>query len=133
MNTVGEGGPNINKIKELILQGQYNFRDDQSPMLRNEDNYCMSMINNLWDMLGQPGDHFNIVQLLKRFDLALPSLFSSVVTMELNSDSSEVKSHAVEKFNIFWKLTAKDYNNYKPFQPDHERNRLKKLQVSNEN
>lgn len=64
-----------------------------------------------------------IVQLLKRFDLLLPRLFSDVVTQELNSRDRDVKFFAVEKFNIFWKLTADDYDFYKPFQPEFERKR----------
>ena len=39
----------------------------------------------------------------------------------MNSRDREVKFFAVEKFNIFWKLTANDYHVYKPFQPEHER------------
>ena len=90
----------------------------------------MAIIQNLWDMLNAPGDHFSIVQLLKRYDLLLARLFSDVVTMELNSQSSEVKLHAVEKFTVFWKLTAKDYNHYKPFQPEVERNRRLKSGIN---
>jgi len=59
--------------------------------------------------------------LLKRFDKLLPKLFSDVVTTELNDKSREVKLRAVKKFSIFWKLTAVDYNEYKPFQPLSER------------
>ena len=86
-----------------------------SPDVRRERNYCMDIIQNLWSLLGESGDHVSIVQLLKRFDLLLPRLFSDVVTQELNSRDRDVKFFAVEKFNIFWKLTAEDYNFYKPF------------------
>jgi hypothetical protein len=39
----------------------------------------------------------------------LPSIFSEVVTNELNSKSRDVKDRAIKKFTIFWKLTAVDY------------------------
>lgn len=80
-----------------------------------EPNYCMQIIQNLWSLLGESGDHVGLVSLLKRFDLLLPRLFSDVVTRELNSQDREVKFFAVEKFNIFWKLTSNDYHEYKPF------------------
>lgn len=58
------------------------------------------------------------MQLLKQFDLRLPRTFSSVVTSELaNNKSREIKYKAVSKFAIFWKLTDKDYQTYKPFEP----------------
>ena len=75
----------------------------------------MDIIQNLWSLLGESGDHVGIVQLLKRFDLLLPKLFSDVVTQELNSRDRDVKFFAVEKFNIFWKQTEDDYAFYKPF------------------
>jgi hypothetical protein len=53
--------------------------------------------------------------LLKKFDGLLPSLFSEVVIEELNSKDREVKARAIKKFAIFWKLTALDYPQYKPF------------------
>lgn len=37
------------------------------------------------------------------------------MTDELNSKDREVKVSAIKKFSIFWKLTAADYPNYKPF------------------
>lgn len=46
------------------------------------------------------------------------------MTVELNSKERGVKYRAVNKFSIFWKLTAKDYPNYKPFQPIKLRNRF---------
>ena len=104
---------NIKKIQNLILPNSY--MDVCSPDVRRERNYCMDIIQNLWSLLGESGDHVSIVQLLKRFDLLLPRLFSDVVTQELNSRDRDVKFFAVEKFNIFWKLTAEDYNFYKPF------------------
>ena len=88
---------------------------DPSPGIVMETNHCMDIIQNLWSLLGESGDHTGIVSLLKRFDLLLPRLFSDVVTQELNSRDREVKFFAVEKFNIFWKLTANDYHEYKPF------------------
>ncbi len=57
------------------------------------------------------------MQLLKQFDMCLPRIFSEVVTAELASTDRGVKYRAVNKFSIFWKLTAKDYPQYKPFQP----------------
>lgn len=45
----------------------------------------------------------------------MPKIFSEVVTDELNSKDREVKIRAIKKFSIFWKLTAKDYTDYKPF------------------
>lgn len=53
--------------------------------------------------------------LLKKFDGLLPRLFSDVVIEELNSKDREVKVSAIKKFTIFWKLTAADYPEYKPF------------------
>ena len=89
--------------------------------MREENNHCVNIIQNLWSLLGESGDHVGLVSLLKRFDLLLPRLFSDVVTQELNSRDRDVKFHAVEKFHIFWKLTSDDYLEYKPFQPEHER------------
>jgi len=54
--------------------------------------------------------------------MCLPRIFSDVVTAELGSKDRGVKYRAVNKFSIFWKLTAKDYPNYKPFQPIEFRN-----------
>ena len=110
------GDGNIRRIQELILPSE----DPSSPGA-DETNHCMDIIQNLWSLLGESGDHVGIVSLLKRFDLLLPKLFSDVVTQELNSRDREVKFFAVEKFNIFWTLTADDYHEYKPFQPEHER------------
>ena len=114
----GDGDDNIRKIQFLILP---TAMEAQSPGGHDETNYCMEIIQNLWSLLGESGDHVGIVSLLKRFDLLLPRLFSDVVTQELNSRDREVKFFAVEKFNIFWKLTANDYHVYKPFQPEYER------------
>ena len=102
-------------------RGAINELDVVSPGVGHETNHCMNIIQNLWSLLGESGDHVGIVSLLKRFDLLLPRLFSDVVTQELNSRDREVKFFAVEKFNIFWKLTANDYHEYKPFQPEYER------------
>ena len=77
--------------------------------------------------MGESGDHVGIVSLIKRYDLLLPRLFSDVVTQELNSRDRDVKFFAVEKFNIFWKLTANDYHEYKPFQPEYERVRQREI------
>jgi len=65
--------------------------------------------------LDEQEDHQKIVQLLKKFDGLLPRLFSDVVIGELNSKDREVKVSAIKKFTIFWKLTANDYPQYKPF------------------
>ena len=108
------GGANIRRIQELVLPGDLRDNDARSPG-PDDGNYCMDIIQNLWSLLGESGDHVGIVSLLKRFDLLLPRLFSDVVTQELNSRDRDVKFFAVEKFNIFWKLTSNDYHEYKPF------------------
>jgi len=38
-----------------------------------------------------------------------------VVIQELNSKDREIKIRAIKKFSIFWKLTSKDYKDYRPF------------------
>lgn len=75
----------------------------------------MEIIKTLWSLLDDSCDHVHVVQLLKQFDIRLPRIFSDVVTAELNSKERGVKYRAVNKFSIFWKLTAKDYPAYKPF------------------
>lgn len=60
---------------------------------------------------------------MKKFDILLPKIFSNVVTQELSNKDKEVKHRAVKKFATFWKITAKDYKEYKPFQPENERKR----------
>jgi hypothetical protein len=77
--------------------------------------FCMDVIKTLWSLLDESSDHVQIVQLLKQFDIRLPRIFSEVVTAELASTDRGVKYRAVNKFSIFWKLTAKDYPKYKPF------------------
>ena len=59
----------------------------------------------------------------------MPKIFSNVVTQELNNKDREVKHRAVKKFTIFWKITAKDYKDYKPFQPEFERNRERNMRL----
>lgn len=100
---------------------------EMEPDFIKEKNHCMDIIQNLWSLLGESGDHVGIVSLIKRYDLLLPRLFSDVVTQELNSRDRDVKFFAVEKFNIFWKLTANDYHEYKPFQPEYERVRQREI------
>lgn len=70
---------------------------------------CMDVIKTLWSLLDESSDHVQIVQLLKQFDIRLPRIFSEVVTAELASSDRGIKYRAVNKFSIFWKLTAKDY------------------------
>lgn len=77
----------------------------------------------LWSLLEEPGDHIQIVQLLKKFDIRLPLIFNNVITVDLDSPEREIKLKAVKKFSIFWKLTARDYPNYKPFEPLSLRNK----------
>jgi hypothetical protein len=72
-------------------------------------------VKTLWSLLDVEEDHEKIVSLLTKFDKILPKIFSEVVTDELNSKEREIKIRAIKKFSIFWKLTAKDYNEYKPF------------------
>ena len=67
------------------------------------------------------------MQLLKKFDMLMPKIFSDVITEDLNNKDKEVKHLAVGKFAVFWKITAKDYNEYKPFQPEHERKKERLL------
>ena len=103
---------------------------DASP-LPGDQNFCRDIIKTLWALLSESSDaDFQIVQLLKRFDILVPKIFSNVVTQELNSKDREVKHRAVKKFAIFWKITAKDYKEYKPFQPEHERYRENQLRSS---
>ncbi len=67
----------------------------------------MHIIQNLWNDLNVSGDaDLLIVQLLKKFDILLPKIFSVVVTQALNSQDREVKHEAVKKFATFWKITA---------------------------
>ena len=88
---------------------------DASP-LPGDQNFCRDIIKTLWALLSESSDaDFQIVQLLKKFDILVPKIFSNVVTQELNSKDREVKHLAVKKFAIFWKITAKDYKEYKPF------------------
>jgi len=77
--------------------------------------YCTDIIKTLWSLLDEEEDHEKIISLLKKFDGILPKIFSEVVTDELNSQDREVKLRAIKKFSIFWKLTALDYPEYKPF------------------
>ena len=72
------------------------------------------------------------MQLLKKFDMLLPKIFSDVVTEDLNNKDKEVKHLAVGKFAVFWKITAKDYTEYKPFQPDHERKKERTIMGQNQ-
>lgn len=69
----------------------------------------------MWSLLDEEEDHQKIVTLLRKFDGLLPKIFSEVVTDELNHKDREVKVRAIKKFTIFWKLTALDYPQYKPF------------------
>ena len=43
-----------------------------------------------------------------------------------------MKRKAVQKFAIFWKITAKDYKDYKPFQPVSERKKEVDLRSNSE-
>ena len=71
--------PNIQKIQGLILPHS-SSAEGMTPDKRHDRNHCMDIIQNLWSLLGESGDHVGIVSLLKRFDLILPRLFSDVVT-----------------------------------------------------
>lgn len=96
---------NMRQLQELVKpQSKY-----------SNQNYCMDIIKTLWSLLDDSSDHVLVVQLLKQFDIRLPRIFSVVVTAELSSKDRSVKYKAVNKFSIFWKLTAKDYPTYKPF------------------
>jgi len=77
----------------------------------------------LWQQLDKEEDHSIIVSLLKDFDGYLPALFSEVVIKELNSEQKEVKVRAINKFNIFWKITSKDYPDYIPFREKDKNNK----------
>ena len=82
----------------------------------DDQNYCRDIIKTLWSLLNESGDaDFQIVQLLKKFDILLPKIFSNVVTEDLNARDKDMKHRAVKKFAIFWKITAKDHKEYKPF------------------
>lgn len=85
-------------------------------ILQNTKNkYCTDIIKTLWSLLDEEEDHQKIVTLLKEFDNKLPAIFSEVVTEDLNSKIRDLKDRAIKKFTIFWKLTALDYPQYKPF------------------
>jgi len=84
---------------------------------------CKAIIKNLWQQLDKEEDHSIIVSLLKDFDGYLPALFSEVVIKELNSEQKEVKVRAINKFNIFWKITSKDYPDYIPFREKDKNNK----------
>ena len=64
------------------------------------------MIQKLWSLLGQKGDHVQIVQLLKQFDRLKPETFSDVITTNLADPDRDVKRQAVEKFATFWKIAT---------------------------
>ena len=57
-------------------------------------------------------------------------MFSSTIINELTSNDVEMRMHAVKKFTIFWKLTAKD-EFYKPFLTTKERVEEKKKAAEN--
>lgn len=107
-------------LQTLIVREGTNEKLDRSEsnneiLQRTENQTCKLIIKNLWQQLNNDEDHEVIVELLKEFDFALPALFQEVVINELESPSREVKMKAIAKFNIFWKITSKDYPQYTPF------------------
>lgn len=85
--------------------------------------HCKEIIQNLWSILDEEKDTEMIVKKLKFFDTLVPIVFSDVVTEDLGSDSTdqsltEKQERAIKKFTIFWKFTASDYPNYKPFKTE---------------
>ncbi|CDW85800.1 n-terminal domain-containing protein [Stylonychia lemnae] len=110
----------IKKLQNIIVRFEPGLKVDDSrsiyQTLQESNNpYCTDIIKTLWSLLDEEEDHQKIVQLLKKFDGLLPRLFSEVVIEELNSKDREIKVRAIKKFTIFWKLTATDYPQYKPF------------------
>ena len=77
------------------------------------------VIGKLWSLLGETGDHFEIVQLLKQFDELKPEIFSDEITKDLSNEANrDEKRLAVEKFATFWKIATdrKSKDKYIPFQ-----------------
>lgn len=93
-------------------------------MQNTKNKTCMAIIKNLWQQLDKQEDNSKIVVLLKAFDNFLPKIFSEVVNNQLCSTESQAKVKAITRFNIFWKLTSKDYPTYIPFkEQDDKENR----------
>lgn len=56
---------------------------------------------------------------LKLFDQIVPRIFSDVVIEDMKHiHTRDKKNKAIKKFTIFWKHTAQEYPNYKPFEKE---------------
>ena len=81
-------------------------RSEQEDLGQSKTDLIPRVIGKLWSLLGQTGDHYEIVQLLKKFDKLKPEIFSNVIIEELCHHDREVKKRAVEKFATFWKIAT---------------------------
>ena len=94
--------PVIQKLSKFILKQQQETKRGEK------------IINTLWQLMDEPGEHFNVVKYLKNFDQYMPDAFSNVIIDQLTSSDKETKFRAIKKFSIFWRLTAQD-KDYVPF------------------
>lgn len=94
--------PMIKKLSNQILKSNEDLEANQK------------IINTLWSLMDEPGEHFNVVQQLKNFDAYMPTAFNNVIVDQLKHKDKEVRFRAVKKFSIFWRLTAND-KSYVPF------------------
>lgn len=100
--------PMIKKLSQFILESGKNLQEGEK------------IINTLWSLMDEPGEHFNVVQQLKNFDTYMSEAFSNVIVNQLTDDDIETRFRGVVKFSIFWRLTAND-KSYTPFLTTEER------------
>ena len=98
----------IKKLSNQILKSNEDLEANQK------------IINTLWSLMDEPGEHFNVVQQLKNFDAYMPTAFNNVIVDQLKHKDKEIRFRAVKKFSIFWRLTAND-KSYVPFLTGDER------------
>ena len=101
------------RISLSIEFGGLDLSDDDIEMrkagvmnLQSETDLIPKVIGKVWSLLGQKGDHVQIVKLLKQFDRLKPEIFSNVIMLDLSDEDRDVKRRAVEKFATFWKIAT---------------------------